>query len=145
MPHYTPNSMQFLPKPTSFECSDFLPIFDQASNLLILTLMETIKTIRQHKQNSDSFAAPIPRLPARDWREERGAACKTVTNSALSTICSSDHCHVTSPNYKLQDLYITIQTTLMEAEGTGGSDQCDQKKSPNVYKSCLKMISLEKW
>ena len=23
-------------------------------------------------------------------------------------------------------------------------DQCDQKKSPNVYKSCLKMISLEK-
>ena len=23
--------------------------------------------------------------------------------------------------------------------------QCDQKKSPNVYKSCLKMISLEKW
>ena len=24
------------------------------------------------------------------------------------------------------------------------SEQCDQKKSPNVYKSCLKMISLEK-
>ena len=23
--------------------------------------------------------------------------------------------------------------------------QCDQKKSPNVYKSCPKMISLEKW
>ena len=23
--------------------------------------------------------------------------------------------------------------------------ECDQKKSPNVYKSCLKMISLEKW
>ena len=23
-------------------------------------------------------------------------------------------------------------------------EQCDQKKSPNVYKSCLKMISLEK-
>ena len=23
-------------------------------------------------------------------------------------------------------------------------DQCDKKKSPNVYKSCLKMISLEK-
>ena len=23
--------------------------------------------------------------------------------------------------------------------------QCDQKKSPKVYKSCLKMISLEKW
>ena len=22
---------------------------------------------------------------------------------------------------------------------------CDQKKSPNVYKSCQKMISLEKW
>ena len=26
----------------------------------------------------------------------------------------------------------------------GGPDQCDQKKSPNVYKSCPKMISLEK-
>ena len=25
-----------------------------------------------------------------------------------------------------------------------GKRQCDQKKSPNVYKSCLKMISLEK-
>ena len=25
-----------------------------------------------------------------------------------------------------------------------GGRQCDQKKSPNVYKSCLKMISLEK-
>ena len=25
-----------------------------------------------------------------------------------------------------------------------GSRKCDQKKSPNVYKSCLKMISLEK-
>ena len=25
------------------------------------------------------------------------------------------------------------------------SMQCDQKKSPNVYKSCTKMISLEKW
>ena len=24
-------------------------------------------------------------------------------------------------------------------------DQCDQKKSPNVYKSCPKNISLEKW
>ena len=24
-------------------------------------------------------------------------------------------------------------------------NQCDQKKSPNVYKSGLKMISLEKW
>ena len=24
-------------------------------------------------------------------------------------------------------------------------DQCDQKKSPNVHKSCPKMISLEKW
>ena len=24
-------------------------------------------------------------------------------------------------------------------------DQCDQKKSPHVYKSCPKMISLEKW
>ena len=24
------------------------------------------------------------------------------------------------------------------------TDQCDQKKSPNVYKSCPKMISLEK-
>ena len=24
-------------------------------------------------------------------------------------------------------------------------DQCDKKKSPNVYKSCLKMISLEIW
>ena len=23
--------------------------------------------------------------------------------------------------------------------------QCDQKKSPNVYKSCPKTISLEKW
>ena len=23
--------------------------------------------------------------------------------------------------------------------------QCDQKKSPNVYKSCPKMVSLEKW
>ena len=23
--------------------------------------------------------------------------------------------------------------------------QCDQKKSPNVYKSCPEMISLEKW
>ena len=23
--------------------------------------------------------------------------------------------------------------------------QCDQKKLQNVYKSCLKMISLEKW
>ena len=23
--------------------------------------------------------------------------------------------------------------------------QCDQKRSPKVYKSCLKMISLEKW
>ena len=23
--------------------------------------------------------------------------------------------------------------------------QCDQNKSPNVYKSCPKMISLEKW
>ena len=27
----------------------------------------------------------------------------------------------------------------------GREDQCDQKKLPNVYKSCLKMISLEKW
>ena len=26
-----------------------------------------------------------------------------------------------------------------------GPMQCDQKKSPNVYKSCLKMISVEKW
>ena len=26
-----------------------------------------------------------------------------------------------------------------------GDVQCDQKKSPNVYKSCPKMISLEKW
>ena len=25
------------------------------------------------------------------------------------------------------------------------NDQCDQKKLQNVYKSCLKMISLEKW
>ena len=25
-----------------------------------------------------------------------------------------------------------------------GHKQCDQKKSPNVYKSCPKMISLEK-
>ena len=25
----------------------------------------------------------------------------------------------------------------------GTYDQCDQKKSPNVYKSCPKMISLE--
>ena len=25
-----------------------------------------------------------------------------------------------------------------------GYEQCDQKKLPNVYKSCLKMISLEK-
>ena len=25
------------------------------------------------------------------------------------------------------------------------SCQCDQKKSPNVYKSCQKLISLEKW
>ena len=24
-------------------------------------------------------------------------------------------------------------------------NQCDQKKSPNVHKSCPKMISLEKW
>ena len=24
-------------------------------------------------------------------------------------------------------------------------NQCDQKKSPNVYKICLKMISQEKW
>ena len=24
-------------------------------------------------------------------------------------------------------------------------DQCDQKKSPNVYKSCPKLISQEKW
>ena len=24
-------------------------------------------------------------------------------------------------------------------------DQSDQEKSPNVYKSCLKMISLQKW
>ena len=27
----------------------------------------------------------------------------------------------------------------------GPSDQCDQKKSPNVYKSCPKMIWLEIW
>ena len=26
-----------------------------------------------------------------------------------------------------------------------GCGQCDQKKSPNVSKSCPKMISLEKW
>ena len=26
-----------------------------------------------------------------------------------------------------------------------GSEKCDQIKSPNVYKSCPKMISLEKW
>ena len=25
------------------------------------------------------------------------------------------------------------------------TSQCDQKKSPNVYKSCPKMLSLEKW
>ena len=25
------------------------------------------------------------------------------------------------------------------------ANQCDQKKSPNVAKSCLKMITLEKW
>ena len=25
------------------------------------------------------------------------------------------------------------------------TSQCDQKKSPNVYKSCPKMVSLEKW
>ena len=27
----------------------------------------------------------------------------------------------------------------------GTRDQCDQKKSPIIYKSCPKMISLEKW
>ena len=30
-------------------------------------------------------------------------------------------------------------------ENVVGFDQCDQKKSPNAYKSCPKMISLEKW
>ena len=30
------------------------------------------------------------------------------------------------------------------ANGSGPFEQCDQKKSPNVYISCPKMISLEK-
>ena len=26
-----------------------------------------------------------------------------------------------------------------------GQEQCDQKKAPNIYQSCPKMISQEKW
>ena len=36
--HYTSISMQSARQSTSFECSDFLHIFDQASNVSILTL-----------------------------------------------------------------------------------------------------------
>ena len=38
--------------------------------------------------------------------------------------------------------YKTFFATTKEANDDG--NQCDQKKSPNVYKSCPKMISLEK-
>ena len=37
-------------------------------------------------------------------------------------------------------LYLKTKNNRKDA-----SDQCNQKKSPNVYKSCPKMISLEKW
>ena len=38
MPHYTSISIQLASPATSSECSDFLRIFDQASNLSIPTL-----------------------------------------------------------------------------------------------------------
>ena len=42
----------------------------------------------------------------------------------------------------LYDTYCAAQ--LFTTKDIGG-EQCDQKKSPNVNKSCPKMISLEKW
>ena len=44
-----------------------------------------------------------------------------------------------------QLLQIGLETQNARSVGVLGRDMCDQEKTPNVYKSCPKMISLEKW
>ena len=57
--------------------------------------------------------------------------------------------HINSSFWRTQTLSLSCSCTYLSVflfplyTLTWG--QCDQKKSPNVYKSCTKMISLEKW
>ena len=57
---------------------------------------------------------------------------KNKINLILQILCTS---------FDLSPLMINVSYYLDELKGYS---QCDQKKSPNVYKSCPTMISLEK-
>ena len=85
---------------------------------------------------SNRFLAPVPRETFKQ---------NTFSNPWRFTLAQSTSCHpakrqtIVTPIVRPSWHHKNLSCSFVDVY------QCDQKKSPNVYKSCPKMLSLEKW
>ena len=85
------------------------------------------------------FAYPLPRVHI-DYRTKLEGFEATYLQTAAATFWAT-----------FGNIWATFYFNIWSHLLLGGvilnerPNQCDQKKSPNVYKNCPRMISLEKW
>ena len=75
-------------------------------------------------------------------RRDRGANTNVATDCWNCHLVSKESTRHAGPILQNRSSFAPLVNRCFPQEG---QIQCDQKKSPNVYKSCPKTISLEKW